>query len=71
LVTPTISPRWASFLKQSRHMLNFLKNPLERPHNGQRLYLRVPNFGSSVALILKHFFAIVSPLLFFAVRHSE
>lgn len=39
------------------------------PQSGQRLYVRTLNFGLSVALILKHVFAIL-PLLRFE-RHAH
>jgi hypothetical protein len=58
LATPGISPRKARERKQIRQMPNFLKKARDRPHKGQRWYLRTANLGSSLALAMSDFLAI-------------
>ena len=53
LRTPGSSPRRAMFRKQIRQMPNWRIKACGRPQIGQRLYLRVLNLGSRLALILR------------------
>jgi hypothetical protein len=57
LITPGISPWEAMFLKQIRHMPNFLIKPRGLPHRGHRLYARTLNFGFRVACTIFDFLA--------------
>lgn len=50
LVTPGISPIEAFSLKARRESLNFLKNPLHRPVNWQRLRRRVGDESLGILL---------------------
>ncbi len=57
LITPGISPWRAIFRKQSRQIPNRRIKARGRPQMGQRLYLRVLNFGSRLALAISDFLA--------------
>jgi len=48
--TPGISPRSASPRKQRRQMPNLRRNARGRPHNWQRLCLRLENLGFLASL---------------------
>src|SRR5579863_191805 len=51
LITPGTSPASASFRKQIRHSLNFLRNPRGRPQRKQRLRCRQANLGLRLAAL--------------------
>jgi hypothetical protein len=57
-VTPGISPSFANFLKQSRHISNFRRKPLWRPHIRHRFTFLVLYFGVLCAFIIIAFLAI-------------
>jgi hypothetical protein len=68
LITPGTSPASASYRKQIRHSLNFLKNPRGRPQRKHRLRCRQANFGFLPAAIdAAVAAAIFSSLAIFAV----
>jgi len=55
--TPGNFPWDARDLKQIRHMPNFLKKPLGRPHIGHLLYALLLNLGFRPAFAISDFFA--------------
>jgi hypothetical protein len=69
LTTPGISPREAIFLKQIRHMPNFLRNARLLPQMGHLLYARVVNFCFLIAFAISDFLAKASSLDLASERH--
>jgi len=61
-VTPGISPSFASFLKQRRHISYFRKKPRGLPQILQRFTFRVLYFGVLLAFAIIAFRAIVPPI---------
>jgi hypothetical protein len=55
---PGISPLWASERRHKRQHLNLRRYARDRPHNSQRLYARVLNFGVFLTLAFQRILAI-------------
>jgi len=59
-LTPGIFPKLERSLKHNLHILNFLKNALGLPHNGQRFLALTLNFGSLIDFSISAFRVITS-----------